>query len=535
MSKKQLIFKIIESNPTIPNINDYIFIIIGTDTKFKEYIDFSKNNEIIDKTNLNKSLKYIIKLTKKNKVLGVGNLIMNQDIFTKKIKRKIYNNINLFITEIDYKKIFPKANINKIREGIILSLEVNIKYDNNEKELKEKPKISSSQKKIKLIKRNFSFQKNEYSVKSTNNYLTTSTSHINTHNNKNNCYDSENNITDNNLNCFSSDKIKSIAPAFVLSPHKYKAPFSEPNLKKKIKKKIKKGIISSISFKYNNRKNKKLKIFSNSLKYNINELKNKMKLTSSRNKKFLFNKNKLNEIMTQESSSSKTSNTLSNSSVINSILIDNNNYNIINNNNEIKNKNLNINVNNDTFIYNNFNKYNRDNDEIDNLLIELENKKNKILKAQEKINNIFFNQEETFNSLKNTLNNYEYKNQNNKFIINKFKEKNELLKFKKKVICNNNKEIIPLISKIKESKEIENNIINLILKNKGNNEVLKNNNIIENNIQKYNKNLMIKVIKNIIQNNQNIDIYLNEENKNKLKYICNKYNIFGTIIEENEE
>ena len=84
MSKKQLFFKIIESNPTIPNINDYIFIIIGTDTKFKEYIDFSKNNEIIDKTNLNKSLKYIIKLTKKNKVLGVGNLIINQDIFTKK-------------------------------------------------------------------------------------------------------------------------------------------------------------------------------------------------------------------------------------------------------------------------------------------------------------------------------------------------------------------------------------------------------------------------------------------------------------------
>ena len=73
------------------------------------------------------------------------------------------------------------------------------------------------------------------------------------------------------------------------------------------------------------------------------------------------------------------------------------------------------------------------------------------------------------------------------------------------------------------------------MKNKGNNDSSKNSNIIENNIQKYNKNLMIKMIKNLIQNNQNVDLYLNDENKNKLKYICNKYNIFGTIIEEIEE
>ena len=126
MSKKQLFFKIIESNPTIPNINDYIFIILGTDTKFKDYIDCSKNNEIIDKTNLDKSLKYIIKLTKKNKVLGVGNLIINQDIFIKKIKRKIYNNINLFITETNYKKIFSQITNNKIRAGIIISIEMEV-------------------------------------------------------------------------------------------------------------------------------------------------------------------------------------------------------------------------------------------------------------------------------------------------------------------------------------------------------------------------------------------------------------------------
>ena len=46
---------------------------------------------------------------------------------------------------------------------------------------------------------------------------------------------------------------------------------------------------------------------------------------------------------------------------------------------------------------------------------------------------------------------------------------------------------------------------------------------------------MIKIIKNVIQNNHNIDKLLNEDKKKKLKTICDKYKIFGTIIEEVEE
>ena len=434
MSKNQLIFKIIEYNPTIQNIDDYYYIISCNDTKFKDYIYCSQNNEIIDKTNLNKSLKYIIKLTKNGKVLGVGNLNINQSIFAKKVKKKIFNNINLFITENNYKKIFPQANANKLRSGILLSIELNIKYNIIDKYLNEKQK-SPTQKKIKLIKRNLSFQKNEYSVKSTNNYLTTSTSNINTYNNINSGYDSDN-FGDTNLNCFSSEKLSNIANSYALSPIIIKPPFSEPNLKKKKRKIIKKGIISSISFKYNPKKNKKFKIFSNNIKNNIYNIKNRIKLTSSRNKKFIFNKNKINAIMTQNSSSSKTSNSKTHSSAIDSALIEEDNYcNIININRDKKNKKSNLNFYNDIFIYNiNSNKYNQDNDEVDSFLLKIENKKKNILKAQEKINLKFYTQEKMINKLNDALNNYDYKIKNNKFIIDNFKEKKELLKYKNEII-----------------------------------------------------------------------------------------------------
>ena len=46
---------------------------------------------------------------------------------------------------------------------------------------------------------------------------------------------------------------------------------------------------------------------------------------------------------------------------------------------------------------------------------------------------------------------------------------------------------------------------------------------------------MIKMIKNLLQNNHDIDSYLNDENKKKLKTICDKYNIFGSIIEDIDE
>ena len=115
------------------------------------------------------------------------------------------------------------------------------------------------------------------------------------------------------------------------------------------------------------------------------------------------------------------------------------------------------------------------------------------------------------------------------------KEKNKLLKYKEEIICEMNKEIIPLISKVEESKEIETNILNLILNNYSNNVSNKNKNNVENSIEKYNKNLMIKMLKKIIQNNHNIDLFLNDDIKPKLKAICDKYNIFESIIEEVEE
>ena len=46
---------------------------------------------------------------------------------------------------------------------------------------------------------------------------------------------------------------------------------------------------------------------------------------------------------------------------------------------------------------------------------------------------------------------------------------------------------------------------------------------------------MIKILKNVIQGQHNIDVFLNDENKKKLNYICEKYNIFGAIIEEIDE
>ena len=541
MSQKQIIFKIIEHKPTIPNISDYNYQIICYDTQFKECIYCNKNNEVIDTTNIKKSLKYVIKLMKSGKILGVGNLIINNDIFNRKIKRKIYNNINLFLTENNYKKIFPQANGNKIKQGIIISMEVfiiyNIQGKEKEKEkgmMYEKRKYSPIQKKIKLIKRNFSFQKNEYSVKSINNYLTTSTSNKNTYNNLNNCYESDN-YTESNINFFSSDKLNFINNSNALSPTNISAAFSEPHLKKQKKKIIKKRIISSISFKNNNKKNKTLKKYTNNIKYNLFDLKNKIPLNSSRNKKFEFNKNQINIVMTQGSNSSNSSNTFTQSSIIDSALIENeNNINILNNNKKLH-INTDLNINSDIFIYNNINKYNKDNDEIDFYLIELENKKNKILNEQLKNNKKLFNLQENENKIINTLQNYDEKIKNNNFIISQIKEKKDLMKYKEEIVYNTNKKITPLISKIKESKEIENHIINLILKSNENIENNNKNKIIENNIQKYNKNLMIKMLKNAIQSNHDIDLYLNDDKKYKLKNICNKYHIFGSIIEDINE
>ena len=217
---------------------------------------------------------------------------------------------------------------------------------------------------------------------------------------------------------------------------------------------------------------------------------------------------------------------------------DNDYNNMMDNENFIDNKKFNkfnTNNNNDIFIYNNANKYNTDNDEFDNYLIEIENKKNKLFKKQIKINKKLFNQEEIFKKLKNIVNNYENKINNNKNLINQIKYNNVFLKSKKEIIHNTNNKIIPIIKKVKESKDLENNIINIILKNSGNNKTPVKINIIENNIQKYNKNLMIKILKNIIQSNYNLDLYLNNDYNHKLKYICKKYNIFNSIIEDLEE
>jgi len=122
---------------------------------------------------------------------------------------------------------------------------------------------------------------------------------------------------------------------------------------------------------------------------------------------------------------------------------------------------------------------------------------------------------------------------NIKIRINKLIEKNNLLKYKEEINLDGNKEIIPIITIVKETKEIESSIINLILKKYiDNNE---NKNISENNNEKYDKSLMVKMLKNVIQGNYNVDLYLKDEYKKILKNICDKYNIFGSIIEDAEE
>ena len=109
MTRNEITFKLLEYRPIISDINEYCFQITCNDTKFKDYIYCRYNNKIKDTTNLKNNCKYIIKLMKKGKIYGVGNLLINPEIFTRKIKHKTYNNIYLFITENNYKKIFPKS------------------------------------------------------------------------------------------------------------------------------------------------------------------------------------------------------------------------------------------------------------------------------------------------------------------------------------------------------------------------------------------------------------------------------------------
>ena len=539
MSNIQISFKIIESRPNIPDINNYCYEILCYETNFKGIIYCSKNNKITNITNLTKSLKYIIKLKKKEKIFGVGNLLISQELFLKKIKKKKFNNINIFITENNYKKIFPKNDLTKINNfntGINLSIEISIKYNVKEKDI--------NLKKLKLMRRNFSFQerakyKSDYSIKSTINNLTTSTTNIYTSNNLNNCNDNDC-LTENNTNLLTSEKYIITTPSDILSPPNLISPLSDSELNNRKKKVIKKGLISSsISFKKEKRKNKN-KLNNENIKYNIFDLKNKANQKSSRNNynKFLSNKKKLNILITQESSSSnKNSNSVSQSSIIDPVLLEKDYE------NNLMYNNLNTNYNNDSignlpnFLFNK-SAYTNDNDNTDSMdynFKEIEAKINKILTNQNNMNKKLFYQEEIKNNLISTLNIYDNKIDINREFLNKLKEKNEYLKYKEKIILDINKELIPIISKVKESKEIESNILNIILSNYKSNDENKNKNNMEKNIEKYDKNLMIKMLKNVIQGNHNVDLYLNDDKKNKLKFVCDKYNIFGSIIEDVEE
>ena len=510
MPSNQISFHIMDQNPSLPD-SDYYFQIICYDTNFNDIIYCSKNNKITDSTNIKKSLKYIIKLMKKGKILGVGSLAIYQEIFSKKIKRKKYNNINILMTENNYKKIFPQAELTKkniSQKGINISIEVCIKY--NEKEM-------NLNKKLKLMKRNFSYQekikyKNDNSNRSSNINLTTSTTNINTFHNINNCYDNDN-FMENNTNLFSSEKYLINTPSLILSQGSFSLPlFEKKNPKKK--------------------NNNKRVIYSKSYKSFRGKRSNSGKMKNSifgNNKRCLSSKKKFNLLISQERSlSSNNSNVITQSSIIDSTLIENND------NNEMM---KNINLSSKQVIYNlKFNKniYNKIiHNNIDYYLNELENKKNKVLNFQNQRNKQLFIQEGIHNKLISTLKNYETKIKNNKIIADKLKEKNDLLKYKEEIILDIDKDIIPIVSKVKESKDIETNIFNLILFNYSNKP--KNDNR-SNNIEKYDKNLMSKIIKNVIQNHRDeYDMYLSEKNKRKLKYICDKYNIFGSIIEEIDE
>ena len=544
MSKYQISFKLLEFKPIMPNLNDYSFQLLSYDTKFKDYLSLTTNCKITDSTNLKKSLKYIIKLIKKGKILGVGNFSINQELITKKIKQKKYNNINLFITDNNYKKIFPNTDLsklNKYQTGITVSIEININYNIKEKNI--------SLKKLKLMRRNFSYQEKannkDASIKSSNN-ITTSTTNINTFNNLNNLNDNDTNNmiinnTECNMNVLSLDKDMISTPPYLLSSPNVGSPLSDSGINKKRKRIIRKGLIDNISFKNNNKKVKNRIIENKKNYYNVFDLRNKIDQRSSRNNnnnKFLYNKKKLNLLITQESSSSKNSNTITSSSIINSALIENNED--INSKNSSKIITLSNNNNNDTIqnIINNKSAYNKDNENdnvsFDFYLKEIEARKNILLSELANKNKLLFNQEEKYNKLLSSLNEYDNKIKNTKIIINKLQEKNDLLKYKEEIILERNKELITIISKVKQAKAIENNIINLILKNyKDCNENKKN--VVESSIEKYDKNLMVKMLKNVIQNNYNVDLYLNDENKKKLKMICDKYNIFGSIIEDVDE
>ena len=509
MPKNQISFSIIELNPSLPDI-DYYFQIICYDTNFSDIIYCSQNNKITDSTNIKKSLKYIIKLMKSGKILGVGSFRIPQEVFSKKIKRKKYNNINILVTENNYKKIFPQTEITKKninQRGINISIEVCINYTEKEMAMKAK---------LKLMKRNFSYQekikyKKENSNRSSNINLTTSTTNINTFHNINNCYDNDN-FLENNTNLFSSERYLINAPSLILSQGSFSLPLIEKENKKENKNK--KRVIYSKSHKsFNKKKNN-----SGKMKYSI--IGNKIRCLS--------NNKKLNLLISQERSMSSNNSNGTQSSVIDSTLIENND------NNEMM---KNINLNSKHIIYNlkfNKNMYNKIiQNSPDYYFSEIENKKNKILNLQNQRNKQLFIQEGINNKLISTLKNYETKIKNNKIIVDKLKEKNELLKYKEEILLDVDKEIIPIISKVKESKDIETNIFNLVLFNYSN----KTKNVNRsNNIEKYDKNLMSKIIKNVIQNHQDdYDMYLSEKNKRKLEYICDKYNIFGSIIEEIDE
>lgn len=541
MSKYQISFKLLDYKPIIPDNIDYSFQILSYDTKFRDYISLATNNKITDFTNYKKNIKYIIKLIKKGKILAVGNLTINQDLLSKKIKQKKYNNINLFITENNYKKIFPNINISKVSKyqaGISLSIEINIKYNN----IKEK---EINLRKLKLIRRNFSYPERgnnkDYSIKSINN-LTTSTTNINTFNNINNAYENENNYnvsnTETNVNVFPSDKYIITTPQYLLSSPNVGSPMSDSDINPKRKKIIRKGLINNISFKNNNKKIKNRIIESKRNKnyYNVFDLRNKINQKSSRNNKYLYNKKNLNILITQESNSSKNTNTITPSSIINSALIEKNED--ISSLNSSKNNTIN-NIN-DTIqnILNNKSAYNKDNETVnisyDFYINEIETRKNNLLTEQAEKNLKLFNQDEKYNQLLYSIKSYENKIKDSKIIINKLQEKNELLKYKEEIILERNKELIPIISKVKQAKELENNIINSILNNYKNSDGVKKNGI-ESNLEKYDKNLMVKMLKNVIQSNHNVDLYLKDEYKKKLKIICDKYNIFGSIIEDVDE
>ena len=154
MSQVIITFDLVEYFPSDFNFSSFSFIINSDSRDFEQEISFQNKSQIKHKLPLpKKDIKYSIKVTKNNSLIGISELIIPFQIFQKR-EKTFDKTCNINTTDSIKRVLFGNSTSDKVLK---ISIHSNLEYkikDKDKKDVKDKKIIlnSSETKKNKEIK-----------------------------------------------------------------------------------------------------------------------------------------------------------------------------------------------------------------------------------------------------------------------------------------------------------------------------------------------------------------------------------------------